>query len=117
MEHAGRQCDRPQCRASAEGIVTDAGHALRDGQVFERLAIAECAVVDDPYAGRQGDGGKRRAVPEGIDTNALHSLGDGHGRQRRAARKGFVADGRHAVCRSVVGDDIGNVNLPGISLT
>ena len=86
-----------QAAALIEGIVSDAGHAVWDGDGGQARAVREGRAADAGHAVWDGDGGQACAVREGRVADAGHAVWDGDGGQAAATIEGIVFDAGHAV--------------------
>ena len=77
----------------SEGIITDACHALGDG-----------------------DGGQAAAKHESSSTDVPHAVWDGDGGQTAAVREGSIADACHAVSLSIISDRFRNDDITRIRI-
>ena len=73
-------CDGSDSTATIESIVSNARHALGDGDAGETTATIESIVSNARHALGYVDGGEATVVTESIVSNARHSLGDNGGR-------------------------------------
>lgn len=92
-----------------ESKITDACHAVGDGDGCQAAAIIESIIADARHAVGEGDGGQAAAARDSILADARHAVGDGNGGQATASLMivdpGFEsrnADARHAVSNTII---------------
>ena len=85
-----------------EGMASDAGHAVRDGDGGQAAAFIEDTAADAGHTVWNDDGGQAAAISEGIVADAGHAVWDGDGGQAAAVFEGIIADACHAVSFTTV---------------
>ena len=92
--------------AIKENPISNARHALGDGNGGEAGATIESPVSNDRHTLGEGDGGEVVATIESTVSNPRHALGDGDGGEAAAIIESIDSDARHAL-----GDNGGSAAL------
>ena len=99
-----------------EGLKTDAGHAVGDGDGGQVAASIEGTIADTGHAVWDGDGGQTAAPIEGIVADAGHTVRDCDGGQAAAITEGIVADAGHAVDSAFIGNGAGDSHFARVAI-
>ena len=86
----------PQAAAVIEGVVSEGGHALRDGHGGQFAAIDEGVVADTGERPPEGHGGEIAAVTEGPIPQAAQPVQGHAAREAAAVEESVVRDALHA---------------------
>ena len=97
--------NRRQASAAREGEISDAGDAIRDGDVRQVATAREGAFLDASNAIRNRDTRQAAAPPEGGLPDASDAIRNRYARQAGAAIKGSDSDAGDRIALNCVGND------------
>ena len=95
--HAVGDGDAREPGATGERIISDACHAVGDGDACETGATVERQTFDARHAVGDGDARETGATVERQTSDARHAVGDGDACKTDAAIERTLSDARHAV--------------------